>query len=501
MRELELKFSVHDPFTLPELVTDSSPVSALSRATRSTLRATYYDTDDLRLARSGITLRRRTGGLDAGWHLKLPIAGDHGARDEITAPLGGRAIPADLRELVTAYTRGGALKPVTSLLTQRAGYLLFDRAGQPVAELVDDTVSILDGTRVVERFREIEVESKGAKLKFLKKVGAELEAAGAVAGPFMPKAIRAIGSRAAAPPDIEAPGQVDAHSTAGDVVKAFLQTHVGALVRQDALVRQGADDSVHQMRVAARQLRSGLRTFGALVDAEWATGLRDELGWLASSLGAARDAEVMTARLVAQLERIDAGPLRERATAAVTRSLVSKQRRGESQLRAALTSERYVVLLDLLVAAAAQPMLSDAAAGPADIVLPPLARRAWRRLAKAVTAIDAESPAADLHRARIDAKRARYAAEACALAFGRPARLLAKQIVQVQDVLGEHQDSIIAADAVRRLAGSSAGREPDLGFALGVLYSMQLQAAERARAELPGVWREVRRRRHRAWLE
>ena len=503
MRELELKFSVHDPFTLPELVTESSPVAAISRPTKATLRATYYDSDDLRLARAGITLRRRTGGSDAGWHLKLPIPGDQaGARNEISAPLGGRKVPVELSQLVTAYVRGAAIHPVTSLSTQRASYLLFDAAGEPVAELVDDTVSILDGTHVVERFRELEVESKGAKLGFLRKVGSELEAAGAVAGPFMPKAIRAIGSRASAPADIQAPAQVDKSSSAGEVALAFLQTHVGALIRQDALVRQGADDSVHQMRVAARQLRSGLKTFGSLVDEQWATAVRAELGWLATSLGAARDAEVMTARLVGALETIPDPAQRELAGAAVTRSLTATQRRGESQLQAALNSKRYVALLDLLVGAASQPPLTSAALGAAKSVLPPFARRAWQRLEKAVSAIDADSPAADLHRARIFAKQARYAAEACALAFGGPAKLFAKEVVKLQDVLGEHQDSIVAADAVRRLAGSRAARDSaDLGFGLGMLYCMQLHAAESARAGLPGVWREVSRRRHRAWLE
>ena len=147
MRELELKFSVHEPFTVPDLVSESSPVSAVSRAKRATLRATYYDTEDLRLARSGITLRRRTGGTDAGWHLKFPISGDQaGARNEITAPLDGRSIPGELADLVTAYVRGSQLKTVATLRTTRDSFDLYADDGTVVAELVDDTVSVLEGT-------------------------------------------------------------------------------------------------------------------------------------------------------------------------------------------------------------------------------------------------------------------------------------------------------------------------------------------------------------------
>lgn len=503
MRELELKFSVHEPFTLPELVSDDSPVSAVSRRTRATLRATYYDTEDLRLARSGITLRRRTGGTDAGWHLKLPIAGDKaGARNEITAPIEGSGIPSELADLVTAYVRGTALKTVATLRTTRDSFDLFDHDGVAVAELVDDTVSVLAGTHVVERFREIEVESKGAKLAYLKKVGTQLEQAGAVAGAFMPKAIRALGSRASAPPDVEIPAEVSGRSSSGDVVRAFLQTHVRALLTQDPLVRQGADDAVHQMRVAARQLRSGLKTFSPLIDEPWAVSTRAELGWLASSLGGARDAEVLTARFMAQLDSLADPDMRTQAAEAITHSLVAAQRRGETELREALASKRYAGLLDVLVAAAAAPPLTAAAAGRADDVLPPLACRGWRRLEKAADAITSKTPDEQLHRTRILAKQARYASEACALAFGAPAKRLAKQIVKVQDVLGEHQDAIIAGDVVKRLARTRSVRESgELGFSLGLLYSLQLQSAAAARAGFPGVWQQVGRRSHRSWLE
>ncbi|MDQ1710192.1 MAG: hypothetical protein QOG49_1577, partial [Frankiaceae bacterium] len=230
--------------------------------------------------------------------------------------------------------------------------------------------------------------------------------------------------------------------------------------------------------------------------------VRAELRWLATSLSGARDTEVMSARLLADRETAADETVRAAAAAALERSLLAAQRRGAAALRAALDSDRYTSLLDTLVATAAAPPLTEAAAHRAGDALPPLARRAWRRLAKALDAIDGDAPDAQLHRARILAKQARYASEACSLAFGAPAARLAKEIVRVQDVLGEHQDAVVAATALQRLARTRAVlADSRLAFALGMLYCRQGQAAQHARAELPGVWRAVSRRGHRAWLE
>jgi CHAD domain-containing protein len=501
VRELELKFSVHEPFALPEIAADGSGVATVEATGKTALRATYHDTDDLRLAREGITLRRRTGGSDAGWHLKLPLLGDHpGARDEIAAPLGsGRGVPPELRELVTAYVRTATLRPVATLRTVRETYRLLDAHGQVIAELVDDTVSVLDGTHIVERFREIEVESTGAGVQTLESVGAQLVAAGAVAGSFMPKAVRALGSRATLPPEPEPPQQVGPKNTAGEVVTAFLRTHVRALMAQDPRVRQNLPDAVHQMRVAARRLRSGLKTFKTLVDQEWAPGVRDELRWLASSLGEVRDTEVLLARFVKQLEQLPDADLTARAVHAVEVRLQSTLDEGADDIRAALTSQRYLTLLDALVAGAQAPPVTAEADGKAADVLPPLARKAWRKLAKALDQVDDDTPDEELHRARILAKQARYASEACALAFGKPAKRLATEITRLQDVLGEHQDSVVAAETVERMASEPRAAR-DLVFSLGVLYTLQIDAAAAARSELESVWQEVDRPRYLRWL-
>lgn len=503
VREVERKFMVPAGFALPDL---DGAAPAPPRVTR--LTATYYDTADLRLARDGVTLRRRTGGDDAGWHLKLPVlGGPAGARDELALPLSaGRpaAPPRQLRELVTAFAREAPLVPVATLVTERRTVPLRDPGGRPLAEVVDDTVSVVDGDHEAARFREVEVEDRGGGPAVLDAVARQLLAAGAVGGEFLAKAARALGPAATAPPDVPAPDPVRPGDPAREAVRAHLRAQVRALQQQDPRVRRDLPDAVHQMRVAARRLRSTLKAFRPLLDAGPVDRLRAELAWLAGELGAARDREVLLARLQRDLDRLaaaapdDPGP--PAAARVVRRELAADLASGRDQALAALRSPRYVALLGALVAACADPPTGPAAAQPAARALPPLVAAEWRRLARRVADLDPEGPDEPWHEARIAAKRARYAAEACVPVFGAPARRLARRLSQVTELLGEHQDAAVASQAVTELAATPrlGGRA---GFALGLLHGAQRAAAARARADLLARWPEVSRRRWRRWLD
>src|SRR5215472_11405049 len=107
--ETELKYEAPDDAVLPKL-DDIPAVAATRRESEEHLEAEYYDTKDWRLIRAGITLRRRTGGHDDGWHLKMPV-GVH-SRREIRTPLGAAdaGLPSQLAELVLVYTRGEPLR-------------------------------------------------------------------------------------------------------------------------------------------------------------------------------------------------------------------------------------------------------------------------------------------------------------------------------------------------------------------------------------------------------
>src|SRR6266516_6449657 len=167
--ETEAKYNAPASVALPGL-DDLPQVAGTSGPDEEQLEAEYYDTGDLRLIRAGVTLRRRRGGHDAGWHLKLPVGAD--TRREIRLPLGrtGRPVPRELAELVRAYTRGKPLRPVARITTNRQRLTLHGQAGDSLAEVAADDVSAqsLDGTTTGSRWHEVEVELTGGNRKLLK---------------------------------------------------------------------------------------------------------------------------------------------------------------------------------------------------------------------------------------------------------------------------------------------------------------------------------------------
>jgi inorganic triphosphatase YgiF len=493
-REVELKFRVNGAFALPDLA-EVAGVSRVETHPTFVMANVYYDTSDLRLFRWGITLRRREGGPDEGWHLKLPVQGaGEGVRDEVRAPLSD-TLPAELARLVRAFSRSESLGPVAALQTERTPRLLLDASGSAVIEVVDDTVSVMEGDRIATRFREIEAEALAdpSDDALLRQVGDALLAAGAVPG-TMSKAGAALGPRAAVPPDVAELPWPPADAPAGDVVSAYLALHCRRLLLADLLLRRDLPDAVHQMRVSARRLRSGLKVFESLLDEEWARDLRSDLGWMASGLGAARDTEVLRERL-----DVDAAALGDddapRARAVIDASLGRRMDEAEAEVRAVVDSDRYVRLLELLVDGVRRPPLTHLAAEPAEDVLPPLVAKAFRRLDRRVADLEPATPSSVWHEARIAAKRARYAADAVAPVLGHDMARLAERLADVTEVLGHHQDAHVAQATLRALV---ADADPEAAFALGRLLAAE-EAAEMAdRDSFLDLWPSVHRAAHRA---
>ena len=499
-REIERKLDVPPGFRLPSLNNASEGHGAVLRQPTLRLIAEYYDTADLRLARNRITLRRRTGGGDDGWHLKLPHA-DEATRDEVQLPFtSASSPPAALSHLALGITRGAELIPVATLRTERRPSLVCDTQGLVIAELTDDRVAVTIGGKVVRRFRELEVEAaEGRTANDLEPIVAVLLAAGATQSGFASKAVRALGPRATEPPDVPTPRKVRPRDPAGDAIRNLIAGHVTAFVTNDLRLRRGLPDGVHQLRVTARRLRSALKVFSSLLDVVWADQLRDELAWIAGELGAARDNEVLELRLLAGLAKID-----ERGTSqaakVVRRELNRGGRTSAADVTTAMQSERYLALLDALVEAASAPRLVAAASASAAEALPPLMRSTWSRLARSVRALRQNGPDEAWHATRIRAKRARYAADALVPVFGRPAKRLAAHLEVVTELLGTHQDAAVAAEAVALLAtGADVGGRA--GYALGLLHAAQRAQVREARREFKRVWPKVARSRRRRWLE
>ncbi|HET7420486.1 MAG TPA: CYTH and CHAD domain-containing protein [Candidatus Dormibacteraeota bacterium] len=492
MREREVKLGAGPAFHLPDL---AGVVDGLAVAPPETVRleTVYYDTPDLRLARWGVSLRHRAG---EGWTLKLsPTAsGPLLERDELTFQGAGKKPPAGAVEVVRAYVRRSELVPVARLSTVRRRVRLVDAAGTRVAEVVDDEVSVRDGRRVAARFREIEVEVPGTDGDgIISPLVTRLRSAGAGAPDPTPKHVRALGPRAVEPPEV-APEPLLPNAPARDVVRNAFAGSVAALLHHDPLVRTGRDpEAVHQARVATRKLRSNLRTFAPMLEVEWTEPLRSELGWLAMGLGAVRDREVLLDRLRGRTATLPAGD--QRAAGALLGLLVDEIEGLRKKLAEDMDSQRYIDLLENLVSAAHSPVTTPDADRPATEVLPALATTPWKRLRSAVKQLPEMPTDPELHRIRILAKRARYAAEAVAPVAGPEAEDFARAAAKLQTVLGEHQDSVTAQAWLR--AARVTGRR---AFVAGELIALEGLAASRSRARWRKVWEALDRKRMRDWM-
>lgn len=504
--EVERTYAVDDDWRAPadEQLTSLPGVAGVSEPREVVLDARYLDTPDLQLLRSGVTLRRRTGGDDAGWHLELPAAT---GRLEVRAPPGRatRTPPQPLRDLTLARRRGLPVAPVVRLVDHRTARRLDGDDGTGLVELLDDRVTAYllapDGREVeVVRWRELEAELVDAGSDAARAVAEELDALlrrlGADDAPTSSKLARALAGRLPEPVD---PPRVTARSTAADAVRAYLSRQVEEATLRDPAARRDEPDAVHKMRVATRRMRSTLQTYDSLLGGG-GEPLVDELRWLAGVLGGARDAEVMRDRLRGAARHLR--PPADRATARVLDEVLGQQHaEALERLRLALSSERYLDLLRRLDELVTDPRSVGPGRRRAGTVLPRRVRRQWRRVRRRVD--DATGPAERfcLHDARKAAKGARYAAELAAAALpGRsgPATQFAAAMESVQEVLGEHQDAVTTAELLTDLA-RRPGLPSAVVFDLGRLAQAQVSASEDARRAFAGVWRAASRKRLRRW--
>ncbi len=499
MLEQEIKLSVDGAFA-PTIPPGPTEIAGIEELAALDLRATYYDTPDLRLARHGVSLRNRTGegAADSGWCVKLPVgAGIADGRDEISFGGTGRTVPHAASDLVKALVRSSTLTPVARLRTRRRRWRLSDADGNELAELVDDRVSVLQHGRVTERFREIEIEGRGIDRERLVRIAAIVARDGVEPTVQIPKVVRALGPRASAAPDVVVPSRLRPGDPAATAVRAAIARGVRRIVMNDARTRLGEAEPLHQMRVGTRRLRSDLRTFRKLVDSEWAEGLRAELKWLGAALGDVRDLDVLLARLR------ESGDGLEPHLDGLFEMLEARREVTRERLLGALRSPRYVTLLDRLVDAAAAPPLTAAADAPSRDVLPPLVRRSWAKVARAGCALGDASPDEDFHEVRKRAKQARYAAEAVAPALGKGGGVQAKRFAgaaaRVQEVLGELQDSVVAKQAIECFV-AEGGHSHEVSFAAGRLLERQDRAHAGARAGHGAAWRKLDRSKRRDWM-
>lgn len=538
--EIEAKFAVDETTPMPDL-THLDEVSRVAETRHHSLSAIYYDTEDLRLTHAKITLRRRTGGNDDGWHIKIPGAeGRTEIRAELGEPIDGKyEVPDELLHQVRSVVRNQPLEPIAQVDNNRTELLLVNADEQPVAEFCDDHVtafSFLPGGSQ-NTWREWEVELAGdlpgskAGSKLLRHATSLLIGSGARVSSSPSKLKSALGdsiNNVELPPALAA-STVEPGSPAAAVVEA-LKANRDKLVEFDPRVRRDEWDSVHQMRVATRELRSHLQTFHGIVVGPEIKRIESDLKELAAMLGVARDAEVVEERWQNLLASEDSDVLDDATREHIAHDMGRAYRRAHRRVIAALDSDQYLALLDALDAFLANPPVagedtsadsdsssadsgaedsesaesastdsaqeqeaaqdyepkhakSDEEAEPHDLdtVMALHLKQAYDKLVKrhkkAVsnwdnTELTLHEREEYFHDMRKAAKKLRYAAEAAGSATTLKTKNLYKACKQMQSVLGDFQDSVTSRDKLLELAESARRRGEDT-FGYGLLYQRE----------------------------
>ncbi|HEX2213990.1 MAG TPA: CYTH and CHAD domain-containing protein [Mycobacterium sp.] len=472
--EVERKFDVVESTVSPSFDGLSS-VARVERSPSYRLEAVYFDTPDHDLARHRVTLRRRVGGPDEGWHLKLPAGPE--ARTEVRHPLGeGPAdnrsdeVPESLRDVVLAIVRDRPLGPVARITTNRTVEVLYEADGAALAEFCDDRVTAQAGSEGPEQsWREWELElTSGSDRDLLDRLSNRLLDAGAVPAASGSKLARVLAETSEPERSVEPV----------DPIHRAVAEQVQALIEWDRAVRDDVYDSVHQMRVTTRKIRSLLQSardaFGISDDA-W---ILDELRQLAAILGVARDAEVLAERYERALdelpEELVRGPIRERLIDGAKRRYAAGLRRSLIAMR----SERYFRLLDALEGlVAAEPAPTPAGEQPRGPVTIDSAYRRVRKAAKSAAEAAGDDKDEALHRIRKGAKRLRYTAAATG------ARKVSDRAKTIQSLLGDHQDSVVSRTHLSQQAEAAHAAGEDT-FTYGLLFQLEDDVARRSRAQL-----------------
>jgi CHAD domain-containing protein len=488
--EVERKFDVVESMSSPSFA-GVAEVVRVERRQAQTLDAVYFDTPARDLASNRITLRRRTGGQDAGWHLKLPAGPD--ARTEVRAPLetangsgdgGPKDAPSELLDVVLAIVRDRPLGPVARITTTREVQLLRGADDAVLAEFCDDHVTASraatpNAASTEQRWREWEIEliAPQANTELLDLLGHRLLGAGAAPAGHGSKLARVLGTT---------PNDLDAQ--VADPVHRAVAEQVGELLVWDRAVRADADDAVHQMRVTTRKIRSLLRTAPDLFGLSDGTSILDELRELANVLGGARDAEVLADRYRRALDGLPAHLVRGSVRERLVDGAEHRYQTGLRRSLVALRSRRYFRLLDALDALVAEP-----APAPADQRLGPVTIVAGNKKVRKAAKVARHAPEADrdnaLHRIRKRAKRLRYTAAAIG------ATEVSDRAKAIQSLLGDHQDSAVSRAHLTQQADAAHAANEDT-FTYGLLYQQESDSARSSRRRLEPALRQLKKSVH-----
>ena len=269
--------------------------------------------------------------------------------------------------------------------------------------------------------------------------------------------------------------------SARDLIADYLSEQCTVIIDSEAQLRAG-ENVVHAVRVAVRRMRSTIRVFAEFFERSEAAHLEEGLVWWAGLLGEVRDMDILAQRQAALLDQLPGELILGPVASTIQVELAAQRKQAADAMTEALNSERYRKLIGLIHRWRSDPPFTSAADAPTDAIDPLIKkakRKVNRRLTSAAAARLAGKPSDELfHRARKASKRHRYAVEAALPVWGSKADKIISQRKDLQDLLGNYQDSIVSAAFLRELGTRLGIRSGQNGFSYGVLYAREVQAGE-----------------------
>lgn len=471
---------------------------------------TQYDTSDLALAAAGVSVRRQSGGTPRGWILELPGRGPR--THEVRHALGRavRTAPAALQRLTWAAARGRNIGPVLSLTTRAAQRDLLDADGLVVARLTTREVAaraLVPEDSLAQVWSEWQVEVVDGRRDLLDAITSVWESVGAVESDRTAQ-VRAV---------LDGPDEVDAETvdaepeggSAGDLVLGQLATDVSRLLAQDPLARIDAPDAVRSMRVATRRLSAVLTAYAGLFEEGPREALTAEIDWLAGVLDAARTSELLTERLLADLDEealghsVGSGVGDPAQVAETLRAELARRHAAvTTELTAALDSDRYRDLVSALESFVAVPPVTGYAAKSARKTLLPLVEDAHRAVKAAHRDLDPDGDdgeddtEAHLGHLRAATSTVRYAASLLVPLRGDAVDDYVDAVKELQDLLDEQALTESARTLLEELV-PTAGQG---AFVLGRLHALEEVRAAVSRHDLDELWATANRKKLRRWM-
>jgi len=501
MVEVEWQFAAADVASVAAwLAAARVPGYSITPGATKELHDTYFDTADWRIHAARYTCRVRNKGGSSELTLKAmaEAEGSMRSRRELTEPIsvGTQSpvfAPGPAGQLIRNVAGKRPVMPIFSLHTHRQTFALADEGGT-IGEIAVDETMVPVAEAEPRRFSRVEVEVDADAVERARRFVDVLVAATNLTPAGTSKfeaALAATGQEVPGPVALGA-AEVRPEQTAAQTAFAILRKQFAAFLANEAGTRLGDDiEALHDMRVASRRLRAAMSAFEPYLPSRMHP-LRDQLGWVASALGAVRDIDVQLERMPEWREGFT--PEQVAAVDAIEAILRSRREAARKRMLAVLDSRRYDLFALRFTAALRRGAPKSFLAGNEPIlgVAPGLVERRYKRLARDGGRIHRHSPPEDYHALRIESKKLRYALEFVGPIYGKPAITFSKRVTDLQDVLGLHQDAYVAMAMLHELAASSARKlGPDALLTMGAIAERYRQHAAELRAQFPKVFKPL----------